>query len=87
VAGDDSVRKPAEALTLAEKAAELTERRDPIALDVLAAAYAATGDFARAVAAAERALALTSSTGAAAPVKERLSLYKQGRAFRLPGRP
>ena len=38
---------------------------DPIALDVLAAAYAATGDFGRAVAAAERALALTSSADAA----------------------
>src|SRR5439155_12841619 len=41
-AGEDaSLRRPAEAVTLAERACTLTGRSDPILLDVLAAAYAA----------------------------------------------
>jgi Flp pilus assembly protein TadD len=83
VAGDDRVRNPVEAVTLASKAAGLTERRDPVALDALAAAYAAAGDYNRAVATAEAALALTSSSEAARAVRERLALYKEGKAFRL----
>jgi cytochrome c-type biogenesis protein CcmH/NrfG len=63
---------------------ELTERRDPIALDVLAAAYAAQGDFERAVATVEAGIALTSSADEARPLRERLLLYRGGRPFRLP---
>jgi tetratricopeptide (TPR) repeat protein len=60
---DASVRNPTEALALAERAASLTSRRDAKILDVLAIAYAAAGDFDRAVAAANEALALN-PTGA-----------------------
>ena len=45
---------PAEAVTLAEKACQLSNRQDPNLLDMLAAAYAAKGQFDRAVAVAAR---------------------------------
>src|SRR5688572_15045179 len=53
VASDDRVRDPTEAIALASRAVALTGRQDPIALDVLAAAHAATGNFDRAIATAE----------------------------------
>jgi tetratricopeptide (TPR) repeat protein len=83
-AGDDSVRNPAEAVGLALKAVDLTARRDPVALDALAAAYAAAGDFGRAVTTAEAALRLTVSGEASRALRARLSLYREGKAFRLP---
>jgi tetratricopeptide (TPR) repeat protein len=46
------------AVVLAQRAAELTERNDPFALHSLAAAYAATGQFEKAIASAERAYEL-----------------------------
>jgi spermidine synthase len=83
-AADDRIRNPAEAITLASRAVELTERRDPVALDALAAAYAAAGNFDRAVNTAEAALALTSSDDATRARRDRLALYKEGRVLRLP---
>jgi tetratricopeptide (TPR) repeat protein len=81
---DDKVRNPLEAVTLALKAVALTERRDPVALDALAASYASAGDFVRAVATAEAALALTASADAARAVRQRLAMYQRGLPFRLP---
>ncbi len=72
VAGDERVRNPVEAVTLATRAVELTERRDPVALDALAASHASAGDFVRAIATAEAALSLTSSVEAARPVRSAL---------------
>ncbi len=57
-APDPSVRNPAEAVRLAERAVALTQRRDANTLDVLAVAHAAAGDFDRAIAVADEALAL-----------------------------
>ena len=57
-APDASVRNPAEAVRLAERAVTLTLRRDANTLDVLAVAHASAGDFDRAVAVADEALAL-----------------------------
>ena len=77
------LRDPAAAVALASRAAELTQRRDGGVLDILAAAYAAAGDFPRAIAAAESALSLVDAS-AAAPIRERLGLYRANRPFRTP---
>lgn len=69
------------ALRLAERAAALTGRRDATVLDVLAAAQAAAGQFDRAIATCGEALALMPDGPGAAPVRDRLSLYGQGRAY------
>jgi tetratricopeptide (TPR) repeat protein len=57
-APDASVRNPAEAVQLADRAVALTLRRDANTLDVLAVAHAAAGNFDRAMAVADEALAL-----------------------------
>jgi arylsulfatase A-like enzyme/Tfp pilus assembly protein PilF len=86
---DPRVRNPAEAIRLAEAAAEKTSRRQPVVLDTLAAAYASSGQFDRAAATAQEAAALAASAGPAglaADIGRRLELYRQKKAFREPGR-
>ena len=53
---DSKSRDGTEAVRLAERACDLTERRILALLDTLAAAYAETGDFPRAISVAEEAL-------------------------------
>jgi tetratricopeptide (TPR) repeat protein len=81
-AGDPAdVRRPPEAVTLAERAAALTGNA-PVFLDVLATAYAAAGRFDAAVATAERAIGQASAAGdadLAAAVSARLGAYRAGR--------
>ena len=81
---DARVRDPAEAVRLAERAAELTSRRDAVVLDALAAAYAATGDWDRATTTAETAVALASarSRALAEDITKRLALYRLKRPYR-----
>ena len=57
-APDASVRNAPEAVRLAQRAVDLTSRRDANALDVLAVALAASGDFERAGTIIEEAIAL-----------------------------
>ena len=57
-APEPSVRNPAEAVRLADRAVALTLRRNANTLDVLAVAHAAAGDFDRAIAIADEALGL-----------------------------
>jgi tetratricopeptide (TPR) repeat protein len=83
-AREDSIRDSSLAVQLAEQAAELTGRRDPAALDVLAAAYAATGNFERAVATADLALQLGPPPLGRAAIRARQELYKQGKPYRRP---
>ena len=52
------VRDPGEALLLAQRAAELTERSNPYILDTLAAAHASAGQFDLAIDVVSRALEL-----------------------------
>ena len=77
-----AVRNPREAVGLAGRAVELTAGREAIALDALAAAYAAGGRFDEAVSTANKA----ADAAAAQPVKEfdltsqiraRLARYRQ----------
>ncbi len=85
-----AVRDPTAAVRLAEEAVALGgETPDPLSLDVLAAAYAAAGDFQRAVTAAERAIAALERGGARGqallPVfTGRLALYREGRPYIAP---
>lgn len=86
---DEDVRRPDEAVTLAQRAAALTERRQPAVLDALAAAYAAAGRFGNAVETAEQAVALASQAGDAAlarAIEARLERYRRRAPYRAPGR-
>jgi tetratricopeptide (TPR) repeat protein len=78
-AKEDAVRNGREAVALAEKAVRLTNRRDVISLDTLAAAYAEVDRFEEAEAAGRAALSLvrTGSDQAMVPeLEERLALYR-----------
>jgi tetratricopeptide (TPR) repeat protein/mono/diheme cytochrome c family protein len=76
-------RDAGKAVLLAERAAALTKRQDSAALDVLAAAYAATGRFDEAVAVAQQAadLAQPKSPEAVAEIGRRLALYRQRQPY------
>jgi tetratricopeptide (TPR) repeat protein len=60
---DSKSRDGTEAVRLAERACDLTERKIPALLDTLAAAYAEAGDFPRAMSAVEEALNRARSSG------------------------
>ena len=82
---DPAVRDRAKAVRLAERAAELTGRRQPVILDTLAAAYAAAGDFERAAATAQEAASLAAAGGAtalSADIGTRLALYREKKPYR-----
>jgi lipoprotein NlpI len=84
VAPDPALRNPTEAIRLSEHAAELTGRRDANALDVVAVAYAAAGQFDRAVAISQEALDLNPPAPLAALIRQHQELYKQRRAYVSP---
>ncbi len=74
-----------EAVKLAEKACQLTERPDARVLDILAAAYAEAGRFPDALRTAEMAIQLALATGdekRAGVVQQRVELYQQRKPFR-----
>ena len=77
------------ALTLAEQMATTSSEPDASALDVLAAALAANGQFDRAVKTAERmlvALGTDADPRAMAAARDRLTLYRLGKAYVATGR-
>lgn len=81
---DENIRRPQEAIELAERTAGLTSRKSAAALDTLAAAYAAVGRFEDAVRASEEALALMTEPkmkAAAIEVRERLERYNKSEAY------
>ena len=78
------------AVSLAERACELTENRTANCLGTLAAAYAAAGRFPEAVATAEKAIQVATSTGQAPLAKQIgdcLECYRAGRAYGEPPPP
>ena len=82
---DRSIRDGKEAVRLAERANEITGQRNLVVLDALAASYAEAGDFADAVATAERAASLAEASGQAAAVQQfraRIDLYEAHRPYR-----
>jgi tetratricopeptide (TPR) repeat protein len=77
---DQGVRNPADAVRLADRAAALSGRTDVRALDTLAAALAAAGDFEQAVSTVQTAIMLAQRSGSAETVRqlqERLDLYRR----------
>ena len=72
------------ALALAVKADDLSDHSQPMVLDILAMAYAATGDFTNAQACARKAidLANTLQMGNIEPLRQRLELYNNHQPWR-----
>ncbi len=78
-----AIRNGEEALRRAEKAAQLTNHKDPLILETLAATYAETKQFDEAVTTAEKALRLTpEGNELAARIQHELELYKQKKPYR-----
>lgn len=83
-ATDAGLRDATQAIRFAEHAADLTGRSDAATLDVLAAAYAAAGQFDRAIAASQAALALNPENPLAAAIRQRQEQYRQRKPYVLP---
>jgi tetratricopeptide (TPR) repeat protein len=80
-APDAGLRDATQAIRFGEQAADLTGRQDASALDVLAAAYAAAGQFDRAAAVAQTALDMKPDAALAGAITRRVELYRQHRAY------
>ena len=86
---DAALGDAAEAVQWAEHATTLTESKNVIALDTLAAAQAHAGDFAKAVETARKAIDLAGSTGQeelGRAIEERLKLYEKQQPYRDGGK-
>jgi tetratricopeptide (TPR) repeat protein len=85
---DPRHRDPLAAIALAERAAELTQYRDPAVLDTLAAAYASAGRFEAAVRIIDRALDLVRGADVASvdELEGRRARYRRGRTYIEPPR-
>ena len=82
---DDAVRNPKDAVAFAERAAELTGRKNPSILDTLAASYASAGQFEAAAQTEREAFDLASDANAsdmAIEFLKRLDLYRAKKAYR-----
>lgn len=83
-APEETVRNANQAVRFAERAVDLTGRRDVEAIDVLAAAYAAAGLFDRALETSQEAIRLDPAGPLAAAILERQELYRRQKAYRQP---
>ena len=75
---------PYKAIQLAKEACKITHYSDPGNLDTLAVAYAAAGNFSKAIEITEKALELCQASDQETPKKElesRLALYKAGKPY------
>ena len=80
-----SIRNGAEAVELAGRAVQLSGGSEPVSLNILAAAYAEAGQFAKAVETAQQALALAISQNKipqADALRVRIKLYQSGFPYR-----
>ena len=81
---DSRFRNPEESIQLAKRACEITNYEQANALDTLAAAYAATGNFPEALKTDQKALEIANSAGQqilADAIKKHMELYKQGQPY------
>ncbi|MGD0784400.1 MAG: tetratricopeptide repeat protein [Sedimentisphaerales bacterium] len=81
---DAKIRNPVRAVQLAKRACELTNYENPAIMDTMAAAYAAAGDFSKAIETCEKALALCKSAQQSElkrEIENRLILYKAGKPY------
>jgi arylsulfatase A-like enzyme/Flp pilus assembly protein TadD len=84
---DDTVRDGATALTLAERASKLSGGREPVIEAALAAAYAESGDFPRAIEYGRKALQLAEDakkSEIASVIQSQLEKYLNNQPFRDP---
>jgi protein O-mannosyl-transferase len=82
---DAEIRRPSEATRLAERANALTDSRDPVVLDAMAAAAAASGRFEDAITLVGRAAGLAASLhldALASEIRQRAALYAKRQAYR-----
>jgi protein O-mannosyl-transferase len=82
---DTSIHNAQKGVEFAQQGCELTGYKDPMLLDTLAVAYAATGRFDEAKATAEKALNIAKEAGwenLATAIQERIKLYKAGQPYR-----
>jgi tetratricopeptide (TPR) repeat protein len=80
---DSSVRDGKEAVSFATKACELTDWKESSLVDTLAAAYAESGDFQRAIQFQGQALRVGNAPESEQKaMRERLALYKQSQPYR-----
>ena len=82
---DETIRNPKEAVELAKKACTLTHYRSARSLDTLAATYASSGDFEKAIMTAQNAVRAANENGQidlAVKMKSRLRLYQKGLPYR-----
>jgi Flp pilus assembly protein TadD len=70
-------RDGSNAVQLAEKVVEMTKHLEPAFLDTLAAAYAETGEFERAAATENQAIALLKTENEKHDYASRLTLYQR----------
>lgn len=86
---DAASRAPHEALELAEEASAATGYRNPVVLDTLGAAFAASGDFETAANAVRKAIELVETAGATESLPQmqgRLAAYESRAAYVSPRR-
>jgi protein O-mannosyl-transferase len=84
---DDSLRDGAKAVQLAEEALHISGRRIPIIFRTLAAAYAESGQFSKAIQTAQQGVELASSqgnSGLATELQGNIALYQEQRPLRDP---
>lgn len=84
---DDSLRDGIKAVQLAERAMQLSDRRIPIILRTVAAAYAENGQFSQAIQTAQQAFDLATSQGnssLASELQGNIVLYQQRQPLRDP---
>jgi protein O-mannosyl-transferase len=81
---ETAIYNPDKAVGLAKRTCELTKYKQPDLLDTLAVAYAAAGDFSKAIETAEKALELCQSSEQntlKSGIENRLTLYKAGKPY------
>jgi tetratricopeptide (TPR) repeat protein len=84
---DDSLRDGAKAVQLASEALRISGQRIPIIFRTLAAAYAETGEFSKAIQTAQQGIELANSqgnSGLAAELQGNIALYEQRQPLRDP---
>ncbi len=84
----EDIRNPQQAVQYALTACEVTKYAKAESIDTLAAAYAATGDFEKAIETAQRAIQVARSHGEddlAGRIQKRQNLYRQRKVYVDPG--
>ncbi|MGE3243141.1 MAG: tetratricopeptide repeat protein [Pirellulales bacterium] len=81
---EEKYRDPTLAVELAQKAVAMTQGKVWEALDTLAAAQAASGDYTAAVATSQQALELGSDAAVHGGVRDRMVLYQSGKPYNMP---